>query len=178
MESFIQDIYCLFSTWEFWKWFLSTAITVGSIFGAAYWAQGLFNRNALNREDRDRRLNALIEINEITMDIKSTIVNIGENIDKLRINYNDTNRKFRHMRSLNSLHDLKIDRGLEGLWLGLVKFKDVIDTLHPTLGGVDDAVIWRKKCVPLKEMISIDILPTMDVISDVVVTRFVIIKKN
>ncbi len=50
------------NTPETWRWAISTVVTVLSIFGAAYFAQRVFNKNARIREDRERRLQALQEI--------------------------------------------------------------------------------------------------------------------
>lgn len=60
------------SRWEFWQWVISTFITVGSIFGAAFWAQYIFNENARKRENRERRLKVIETLIETTTGLNAT----------------------------------------------------------------------------------------------------------
>ena len=45
--------------WPFWLWLFDKTVTVGTIVGAAWWAQKIFNENARRRENRERRLKAI-----------------------------------------------------------------------------------------------------------------------
>ena len=60
------------SRWEFWQWVISTFITVCSIFGAAFWAQHIFNENARKRENRERRLKVIETLIETTTGLNAT----------------------------------------------------------------------------------------------------------
>ena len=59
--------------WPFWLWLVDKGITVGSIIWAAYFAQSIFNKNALNRENRERRLKAILDLIENTTNTESDI---------------------------------------------------------------------------------------------------------
>ena len=172
MDSFTQAASYLLSTWEFWKWFLSTSITVGSIFGAAYWAQGIFNRNALKREDRDRRLNALIEINEIIMGCQSSIVISSGKIDSLMLKYNDLNGQLIHMKSLNLLHELNIESGLDGFGKGLIEYRTTIDMLNRGYGISDDPLVLGEIRKSMVRVVTSHVLPAMDTIPEAVAKQF------
>ncbi len=42
--------------WEYWKWVIERIVYIVTVVGAAYWAQRIFNNNARDRENRERRL--------------------------------------------------------------------------------------------------------------------------
>jgi len=71
--SFIDSI----NTPETWRWAISTVITVISIFGAAYFAQRVFNRNARIREDRERRLLGLKELLTLAHELSVLLIDMG-----------------------------------------------------------------------------------------------------
>ena len=178
MDSFIQDVFSFLSRWEFWKWLLSTSITVVSIFGAAYWAQGLFNRNALNREDRDRSLNALIEINEMIRDVQPFALIGGGEIDVVMRKFNDQSARFIHLQSLNEMHKLNINDEIHEFGQGLIAFKNALNTLHDVFGLDDSSEVSREVGETLTEVVTNHILPTMNVVSKAAIKQFDIIKNK
>lgn len=132
------------SKWENWRWTISTSITIISIFGAAYWAQSIFNKNALKREDRDRRLNSLIELNEVIMSLQVDVVVKSGKIDYLLHKFNDLNGKLIHMKTLIGLHELNITTSLERFSDGLLEFRLTLDELESVYQRSEDPEYLRK----------------------------------
>ncbi len=62
MDSFLSYAEYYLSTWEFWQWVIDKVIYLAAIFGAAYWAQRIFNKKAQGRENRERRLQRIEEM--------------------------------------------------------------------------------------------------------------------
>ncbi len=71
-QLFSQGFVLTVNGWEFWKWIIDKTVYIGGIILVAFLAQKIFNENARNRENRERRLLALERMMSITGDLLKT----------------------------------------------------------------------------------------------------------
>ena len=123
-----QTINELLASWDFWSWAISTFVTVGSIFGAAYCAQLIFNRNARTREKRERRLKALAQIVEKINSVYTFTSFSETEPSKLQDNYNHARHTTDHIEALIELYDFDLMNELDDLMRSFENLKDKINS--------------------------------------------------
>jgi hypothetical protein len=100
------------NTPETWRWAIGTAITVLSIFGAAYFAQKVFNKNARIREDRERRLLGLEEILTITHELAALLNDMGKSIEQIDNSWNKMILAILKAHSINTLLGFELNKSI------------------------------------------------------------------
>jgi len=166
------------SKWENWRWAISTSITIISIFGAAFWAQSIFNRKALQREDRDRKLNSLIAINDVIFSIQSDIEITQIDLTYLMLKYNNLNMKMLHIQTLINLHGFGLKNSFDLIEEGLKEYSDFVNELKlsdPTDEKADFDKIVKERVI---EIIRSRIIAPLDQMLLDIVEQFHEIEKH
>ena len=112
--------------WPFWLWLLDKGLTAAIVIGAALYAQKVFNRNAILREDTDRRINGAIELStEIKQHLEKCILQ-ERDINKMKEVSNSILEAHSHIEAALEVHDLKIGGGLKDLMEARTKLNKLI----------------------------------------------------
>ena len=167
-EAFVVEV----SKWENWRWAISTLITILSIFGAAFWAQSIFNKNALKREDRDRQLNSLMELCEVLFSLRADLEIKSGELRYLMQKFNDLNFKLIHIKTLVRLHDLKLSSSLNNLESGFITYKEKLDYFINLADGLEDTEIEPHISDDMADVVYVNILGQLDQLLSDITMRF------
>lgn len=119
--------------WPFWLWLTDKGITVGSIFGAAYWAQRIFNENALNRENRDRRLNAVIDLSKEQSKAVTECLNIEDDYDECYELFQYLALFHKNLSNSIRIHQLGLNRESDNVYESIKTLGEIHKSCKPIL---------------------------------------------
>ncbi len=122
--------------WEFWKWVIDKTVYIGGILFVALLAQKVFNDNARNRENRERKIKAIESCMHECHDLYDTIINSTKSsMDTFLIRYNKAFAHYRKICGLSELYDLDLDSSLSRVANELKNFRAMINEKSETSGS-------------------------------------------